>query len=108
MTSSYMGGYAMLTDRDVKRLSPHYVRYNVVNLGVEYKYEDLYLAERQHPDGFACVAFRGRVGGPCHCRIYVDRPTVCREFTPGGGRCLAARRDFEDILLRRSASGDRS
>ena len=100
VTSCYMGAYAVLTERDAKRLSAHYLRHNVVDLGTKYKYSDLYLLEREHPDGFACCAFRGRVGGPCYCRIYSDRPTICREFKPGSDRCLAARQDFEDRLRR--------
>lgn len=38
-----------------------------------------------------CVALQGDVGGRCGCRIYADRPALCREFEAGSPECLQAR-----------------
>src|SRR5262249_32251956 len=40
-----------------------------------------------------CAAFAGHVGGSCGCSIYPDRPKLCRDFQPGGFKCLVARRE---------------
>ena len=34
-----------------------------------------------------CVALEGEVGRSCACSIYEGRPTVCREYEPGGPLC---------------------
>lgn len=38
-----------------------------------------------------CVALQGEVGKPCGCRIYPDRPSLCREFEAGSPECRQAR-----------------
>lgn len=38
-----------------------------------------------------CAALRGRVGEEATCKVYENRPGVCREFTPGSEACLHAR-----------------
>ena len=40
-----------------------------------------------------CVAFGGEIGRDCRCKIYQNRPKVCREFEPGSDDCLQARRE---------------
>jgi len=39
----------------------------------------------------ACVAFVGKLGGPCSCSVHEDRPSVCREYEVGGPLCRQAR-----------------
>src|SRR3954463_12737880 len=54
---------------------------------------DLFLGARPHEgsDGRpACVALAGKLGGPCGCSVYEDRPSVCREFEVGGESCREA------------------
>jgi Fe-S-cluster containining protein len=42
---------------------------------------------RQHVDG-RCLA----LGADNACTIYKTRPTVCRQFEPGGSECVRVRR----------------
>jgi Fe-S-cluster containining protein len=93
----------MLDAQDLERLSVHYRRHNVVDIGSA-SVPSLHLVETPHADGWACVAFRGRVGGPCSCHIYVNRPVVCREFKYGSDRCLEARQDYFDRLSQNEPS----
>ncbi|MCA9244022.1 MAG: YkgJ family cysteine cluster protein [Phycisphaerales bacterium] len=44
---------------------------------------------RREADG-RCAALSGGLSA-CHCTIYEDRPTLCREFEAGSADCLAAR-----------------
>jgi hypothetical protein len=39
-----------------------------------------------------CAALDGPPLGPFHCRVYEDRPTVCKSFERSGRHCLTARR----------------
>lgn len=34
-----------------------------------------------------CAALVGRIGKSVSCAVYADRPSPCRNFTPGGDRC---------------------
>jgi len=55
---------------------------------------DSFLGCRTHQGAggrSACVAFQGRVGGPCGCSIYGARPRVCRQFAVGERHCRQAR-----------------
>jgi Fe-S-cluster containining protein len=55
--------------------------------------EGYYLGTKVAEDGQrVCAAFEGRVGGPCSCSAYPDRPAACRAFEPGSVRCRGARR----------------
>jgi len=48
---------------------------------------------KRHRDSDRCVA----LDGPLHanaCRIYTQRPTLCREFAAGSPDCVAARARF--------------
>jgi hypothetical protein len=38
-----------------------------------------------------CAALAGETAGPYTCRIYDDRPRVCRDLAPGSAHCLTAR-----------------
>lgn len=40
-----------------------------------------------------CFALKGKPGC-CTCKVYDDRPRVCREFEPGSEACLRARARF--------------
>lgn len=78
-----------LEQEDIDRLSCYYKRRHIVR-------DEHYpgLACRAHIDGYACVAFRGRVGRSCSCFIYDKRPRVCRGFKPGSAYCKRAREEF--------------
>jgi uncharacterized protein len=52
----------------------------------------LAAAPHEGADGWpACVAFEGNLGARCGCSVYRDRPSVCRDFEPGGDLCREAR-----------------
>jgi len=91
-------GYLVdLEPEDIKRLSPYYRRTHVVYpspiliaCGSD---GNAKLATRVgFPGQFPCVAFRGRVGWPCHCVIYDKRPKICKDFPVGSEYCLEARK----------------
>lgn len=42
-------------------------------------------------NGDRCAALEGVVGLSCSCRVYANRPRICRVFPPGSPSCLAAR-----------------
>lgn len=48
---------------------------------------------RFEPNG-RCVGLKGKLGGPCSCRLYADRPRGCRLVEPGSKACMLARADF--------------
>ena len=39
-----------------------------------------------------CIALKSKADGTCACRIYAQRPRVCRDFEPGNTNCLELRR----------------
>ncbi|WP_184446386.1 YkgJ family cysteine cluster protein [Rhodospirillum centenum] len=49
---------------------------------------------RMRCDGDRCSALAGTLGEAVHCRVYADRPLVCREFTAGSDDCRELRRLF--------------
>ena len=49
---------------------------------------------RMRCDGDRCVALAGTIGVSVHCRVYENRPLVCREFTGGSQACQAVRTHF--------------
>lgn len=49
---------------------------------------------RMRCDGDRCAALAGTIGEAVHCRVYEDRPLVCREFTAGSDACHAVRAHF--------------
>jgi Fe-S-cluster containining protein len=46
-------------------------------------------------DGDRCSALVGEVGKQVSCAVYADRPSPCREFSPGGAGCRQVRRFFK-------------
>ncbi len=64
-------------DRDGEDIAPHFV-------------ED----GRMRCDGNRCSALAGSIGSSVYCRVYDDRPLVCREFTAGSQACHAVRAHF--------------
>ncbi|MGQ9367418.1 YkgJ family cysteine cluster protein [Azospirillum sp. ST 5-10] len=60
-------------------------------------------AGRMRCDGDRCAALAGVIGEGVWCRVYADRPLVCREFTAGSDACRAVRRHFS--LGRHGAPG---
>lgn len=92
------GGWIPLDAVDMRRLSQWYQKRKVVFLpwgGNTRLRTKTYYDERVgvYPYRAACVAFQGKMGGPCRCTIYRKRPKICREFRPGSYYCLEARRD---------------
>ncbi|MCW5961714.1 MAG: YkgJ family cysteine cluster protein [Pyrinomonadaceae bacterium] len=57
------------------------------------------LIRRRRSDK-SCVALEGRLGEQVSCRIYNERPQMCRKFEAGSDRCHAVRRayGFEPFL----------
>lgn len=46
---------------------------------------------RKGADGRRCIALDGEIGG-VKCRIYHDRPHLCRAFEVGSQECIESRR----------------
>jgi hypothetical protein len=40
-----------------------------------------------------CFALQGKPGC-CTCKVYDDRPRICKEFEPGSDACIRARKQF--------------
>lgn len=53
---------------------------------------DLYL--RRDEETLACAQLEGNLGEHATCRIYEDRPQMCRDFDAGSDRCHALRRAY--------------
>ena len=60
---------------------------------------------KKHPDGIACVFFKGRVGKKCGCSIYEFRPWHCRHFQ-AGTRCLTFLEDREEVGRKKHERAD--
>jgi uncharacterized protein len=43
---------------------------------------------------FSCTALEGTIGQEVSCRVYDDRPRMCRKFEAGSDRCHAVRRAY--------------
>ncbi len=43
---------------------------------------------------FSCTALEGEIGETASCRIYENRPRMCRQFEAGSDRCHAVRRAY--------------
>lgn len=43
------------------------------------------------PTGFTCIALRGTIGKWTRCKMYEDRPKLCRELERGSKDCLKER-----------------
>lgn len=43
---------------------------------------------------FSCAALEGKIGENVICRVYEDRPKMCRTFEAGSDRCHAVRRAY--------------
>lgn len=72
--------YVYLDRQEAKRLRPMGLTVVQGALG------ESYLGCRSHASAggrLACVALQGKVGIACSCSIYVERPSVCRQFEVG-------------------------
>jgi Fe-S-cluster containining protein len=49
---------------------------------------------RMRCDGDRCSALAGTLGVDVSCKVYENRPLVCREFTAGSESCHTVRRHF--------------
>lgn len=49
------------------------------------------IKTKRSANGCVCSALYGHVGEAVRCGIYSTRPTLCREFEPGGVDCLVSR-----------------
>jgi Fe-S-cluster containining protein len=79
--------YVYLTKEEGKRMKRP-------ALSVEQVPGEAHLGSRIHAGGTSnsiCVAFKGKVGGPCGCGIYAGSPSACRQFQVGGPECQEAR-----------------
>lgn len=43
------------------------------------------------PNGLKCSALQGEIGKTTRCKIYENRPSICKNFETGSEKCLAAR-----------------
>ncbi len=43
---------------------------------------------------FSCTALEGEIGENVSCRVYENRPRMCRQFEAGSDRCHAVRRAY--------------
>ncbi|TCJ11503.1 YkgJ family cysteine cluster protein [Parasulfuritortus cantonensis] len=82
-------GYVRLYEHDVERLLDTAAAVVMQRQGDGEPAEFVAkLATRIEPDGRrVCVAFAGRLSGPCACTVYPVRPEACRRFFPGDGPC---------------------
>lgn len=88
------GYHAEVDEEDLDRMTAHYrklCRQTLKENGV------LALPTRQHENGIACVAFSGKLFGKCKCKIYKQRPKVCRELAEESSDCMAIRRAYFDM-----------
>ncbi len=51
------------------------------------------VLERDKADG-RCTNLSGRVGQEIGCKVYPDRPQICRDFDAGSDRCFGYRRMY--------------
>jgi len=47
---------------------------------------------KREPEGGRCISLNGELGKELSCKIYEDRPNLCREFETGSDKCHALRR----------------
>ena len=53
---------------------------------------DRYIKRKE--EDFSCTALEGTIGENVSCRVYEDRPRMCRKFESGSDRCHAVRRAY--------------
>ncbi len=53
---------------------------------------DRYIKRKE--EDFSCVALEGKIGKEVSCRVYENRPRMCRQFEAGSDRCHAVRRAY--------------
>lgn len=53
---------------------------------------DKYIKRKE--EDFSCTALEGTIGENVSCRVYEDRPRMCRQFEAGSDRCHAVRRAY--------------
>ncbi|MEZ5427227.1 MAG: YkgJ family cysteine cluster protein [Pyrinomonadaceae bacterium] len=49
---------------------------------------------RRNEEDFSCTALEGTIGEMVGCRLYQERPSMCRNFEAGSDRCHALRRAY--------------
>lgn len=89
------GTVADLQPEDEQRLGPRRLQLYTVQSGGRWP-DTPHHATSTRVDALGntvCRALRGSVGRSCSCRIYEDRPTLCRSFERGSRACLSSRRE---------------
>lgn len=82
---------ADIQPQDAERLGPRRLKLYAVDTGRD---EPSWATQAVERDGrIVCRALRGTVGRRVSCRVYDDRPDVCRAFPRGSKGCLSARRE---------------
>lgn len=84
-----------LEPQDLARMSRRTVRLHVVREHIQTAWKDQRAGPFAGHRVCACSALRGSIMSRVSCRIYEERPDVCREFEPGSKRCLDAMREAE-------------
>lgn len=83
-------GYADLTSKDVKRMTPH-VRRQLYEFFIGGETRHATRAKQLTSGAVGCQYLRGTPGARCSCSIYETRPEVCQKFRVGGSTCKLAR-----------------
>lgn len=87
-----------VTSAERRRLPAHSRKLAVLNRPWSGDYA---IQTKHNADGdCVCACLEGSVGTSVRCAIYEQRPSLCREFSPGGWGCLEARRDHFDELVK--------
>lgn len=87
------GTVADLDRGDEKRLGARRLKLYTINTGGPWP-DEAHRATSTRTDALGsevCRALRGTVGRRCSCRVYDDRPKLCRAYKRGSAACLGAR-----------------
>lgn len=67
--------------------------WEITNEGKNGEYTiDRYIKRKE--EDFSCTALDGTIGEEVSCRVYENRPRMCRSFEAGSDRCHAVRRAY--------------
>jgi Fe-S-cluster containining protein len=92
-----------VTEEDKARLGKDFVRLHVVSDAIVTVNREVKRGPLKGVCLDKCAALIGDVGWGVHCRVYEDRPEVCRStLEPGDDLCHAIRAE----LLARAITGD--
>lgn len=102
------GGWADCEARDLRRMSANVRKQLVVIPQDGWSFTDKLYATPTTvtPLGKVCNFLRGTPGRKVSCRIYDQRPDVCRQFEPGSQGCLESRQSLQDAQHAQAHAAD--